>query len=720
MTQSIEKALRSHVFLIALIVIQTLVFRQWLFHDSHFTFGDVGVYTPETQKALLANALSFYTSDTGFGNINIASSSNPLLFLFGVFAFLGVNAIWSMKLIIFYPVVYGVVLSSYFLIRKLTQSSIAAFFGALVYAYSTYFLITLTGALYLSLAYALSPFLLLAFIKVLEKPSWYSKIHLSLVATLLGCIEFRVLYINLLLLGVYFLFFLFLSKKTGKEIWAQLTPFILPGCIFILLNLFWLAPLVLAGKVSSNVLFNRNLFGDSYFDTLNALALFHPWWTGEVPAIFDKQTAPFYFFLLPGIVALTLFLSQRKKILPFVVIFVLGVLLTKQSAEPFQALYLWLYKVVPGFNAFREASKFYLLSTLSCAIIIGYFLAEGKGVFEKQRWIKGLVITLLSLFLIVQIKPIADAALGTMFIPREFPQEYRVLNEFLNKDSNYYRILWFPHTSRFGTSSNIHPSVSLLLNMETNFKEFIDLSQSKFVESLSSPFNDQRFPLFLKETSVRYVVLPSNLKWDDVESPWKNIDNYTDFLDKTPYLSRVEDEYFSKHGIAVYENKRYQSHFYLSSEKPGYQNTPMVEEVDFQSVSPTKYTVSIKNLKDPRYLNFSENYHPDWRLRIGDTHWFDSVLSRQSFFPDTTHSKNDFGMNSFYLDPEALKQSSKEGQYQEHADGSIDVDITVYFHSQSYYVLGLLVSVGTFFFCTFCLLYGTVVLKNGFIKGKKL
>lgn len=676
------------------------------------------MYTDETQRALLKNALSFYVADTGFGSINIASSSNPLLFLFGILASIGISAIWSMKLIIFYPIVFGVVISSYLLIRKLTQSSLGAFFGALVYAYSTYFLITLTGALYLSLAYALSPLLLLAFIRVLETPSLYRKTQLSLIAAAIGYIEFRVLYINMLILTLYFFYSLFFEKKTMKEMVISAYSFVPSVVMLVLLNLFWIIPLSLAGKISENVLFDRDLFGDSYFDTLNALAVFHPWWTGEMPAIFHKQTASVYFFLLPVVVLFTLLFYRRKKILPFLVIFALGVFLTKQSAEPFEALYLWLYKTIPGFNAFREASKFYLMSALSSSVLVGYFFSRLTKASHQWLRLQYFFIAAFSIFLSMQVFPVARGSLETMFIPREFPEEYEVVNEFLSKDSEYYRILWFPHTNRFGISSNLHPSVSFLLNMETAFKDFVDPSQSKFVASLSSPFSDEKFPIFLEQASFRYIVVPSNLEWDDVKSPWKDPENYVEFLDKTPYLTRIENDYLSQRGISVYENRNYRPHFYLSSVKPSYHVSSEVGQVNFQMIRPTEYRVSLKNLHEPVFLNFSENYHPDWRIRLGEFHWRGALFSGKDSLSDEFHMKNDFGMNSFYLDPMALKEQFPPERYHENSDGSIDLDMTLYFHSQGYYFIGLLVSVGAMFVSILILVYGIFSGINGFIKGK--
>ena len=205
MNESMIAYLKRQKYILLLILFQMVVFHRWIFQDALFTFGDIGVLTSENQLELLRNALSIYASDTGLGGLSVGSSTNPLLFVFGIFSALGVDYIWSMKLILFYPTVFGVVLSSYILIRHLTRNDGAACVGALVYSYGTYFLITLTGALYLSLAYALAPFILLAGVRLLEYPTTIRRIVLALTMALIGYIEFRILYISIGILITFFL-----------------------------------------------------------------------------------------------------------------------------------------------------------------------------------------------------------------------------------------------------------------------------------------------------------------------------------------------------------------------------------------------------------------------------------------------------------------------------------------------------------------------------------
>jgi hypothetical protein len=108
--------------------------------------------------------------------------------------------------------------------------------------------------------------------------------------------------------------------------------------------------------------------------------MFDSSWTGAMPdQNFFAQKIPLYmrfypFVILSGVFYffkekyITLFKGKKVDENLFIVFFVLriiGVLLTKQSSRPFDGLYEWLFLNVPGFNLFREASKFYIITALS-------------------------------------------------------------------------------------------------------------------------------------------------------------------------------------------------------------------------------------------------------------------------------------------------------------------------------------------------------------------
>lgn len=113
----------------------------------------------------------------------------------------------------------------------------------------------------------------------------------------------------------------------------------------------------------------------------------------------------------------------------------------------------------------------------------------------------------------------------------------------------------------------------------------------------------------------------------------------------------------------------------------------------FRAVSPSEYRVEISaevlsTLPESAYLDFSEAYHPDWKVRVGNFSWWDALRRPGYFLPDAIHTENDAGLNAFRLDRSALIPDS---------DGV--VRLTVFFRPQAHLYLGLWISGGVLVLC---------------------
>lgn len=688
--------LKRYGYVLMLLVVQATVFYRWLFWDSLFTFGDVGVYPLEAQKNLVTQALSIYNAHFSLGEMNIAASSNPFTLFYGLLSYIGIDPIWSEKIALFYPIIFGSVLSSYSLVEYLTKSKRAAFLGAINYAYSIPFLITLTGALYLSLAYAFAPFLFLTFIRALEQPSLKRWVRFALVSIFYGFLEFRMFYILFWMMTIYLSLFLYISKDYNVSIMKCIRKFVFSGLFILLANLFWIIPMLIVDTIINNELFSRGLFGEQYFNFLNSFVVFHPWWTWETPSVFYKQTAPIYFYVFPLLVLTLLFLRFRdKRMYIFYIFLLLGIFLTKQSAVPFESIYGWLYTHLPGFNAFREPSKFYVISSLATTVLFGYLVMWLERNSFLKKWYKYLIsmgiFVAISIF-ILNARTIMSGEIGTMFIPREFPSEYVELNNFISSRDSYYRNLWFPHINRFGLYTDQHPAVSLLMNIDTFYKRFSNEEKREFESYLYSPFKDDQFRRTLERQSIRYIIMPSNLVWDEIDSPWRDPENYKDDLDRVDFLKRISSDSLERKNIFIYENTDARPRIYLTEKPESTYSNVIYHEVGFDSNGTTEYHVQVKNIIRPVYLNFTDKYHSSWKLRTGAFQWFNAIIKKDYFLPEMFHFENEVQLNSFLIDPDYIKKNLSKEQYSENQDGSIDLNLTLYFKPQSYFYLGAIIS----------------------------
>ncbi len=486
-----KKRILSFIPIIFLIGLQSIVFHRWLFKNAVFTYGDVGFYVESMQKGLVSNFLSAIVGNYGFGNFNIALSSNPFLLFSGIAAKLGLSSIMTEKLILFYPIVFGVSLSSYFFVKKVTDSKIGGLIGSFVYSFNTYFIITLTGQLYISLAYALAPFALFVFLHLSKKNTFKIQTLFVLTLCFIGFVDFRILYIVLWILIFYFLYRIIFLKYSKNMVLFLIFSFIISIVEIFLINVFWILPIFASQSLTSNEIFSRNLFGDPYFSLPMAITFFHAWWTGAKPTVFVVEPIPFYFWIIPICAFSALFfLKRNKNIIFFAFITLLGIFLTKQSDTPFPSFYFWLYTHLPGFNAFREASKFYLISAIGFSALTGIFVTEIMQLFRKTqrlRLISYLIPIIIASVFLWNARPILTGSIDTLFTPQDLPKEYLTFQNFLLSQKAFSRILNTPSIQRFVYSDNTHPAVS-----------YADLPDG--IKSLD--------PKLLSLEGIKYVLLP--------------------------------------------------------------------------------------------------------------------------------------------------------------------------------------------------------------------
>ncbi len=132
----------------------------------------------------------------------------------------------------------------------------------------------------------------------------------------------------------------------------------------------------------------------------------------------------------------------------------------------------------------------------------------------------------------------------------------------------------------------------------------------------------------------------------------------------------------------------------------------------FKRVNPTKYIVNVENATKPFFLVFSESYNPGWKIysmnkntalekviaKYPDVNVEEAKNSWYKFTPqdvvyllrkpainESYHFKANGYANAWYINPEKINK-----------DGSGNFTLTIYFRPQSYFYLGLFISLITF------------------------
>jgi hypothetical protein len=703
------------ILLILFAAVTALSHWVWFFDFGVISKGDWPFYFPETlSSARLSIFNVWYPSSYSFGDVLLSISQAPIIFLSGILSkFFNLEYGIIERLLYLWPLIIFSFLGIHLLLKSLLKNVISVYVGTAYFCFNTYFLTLQSGHVTLMVAFSLGPLILWLFMRSLEEKDVKNSVITGLVMALSAVYEIRAFLIIGMVVFFYFIFYSMVFKKLSFGVFIKNSALSLMSIlIFFLLNAYWIIGLNKLGVMRENELFDRGLFGNNFMSLFGSFTSFHPFWTGAQLKIFEVQQVPLYFWLIPLMAIMPLFLKkERKNIVFFSFIAILGIFLTKQVNEPFSRIYPWLYENLPGFNAFREASKFYFLIIISYAVLFGY-LTDWLLKIEFTKKYKNYLIRFFLLLVVILFlwnsKPLITREIGTLFVTRKIPSDYLVLREFIQNQNKYFRTLWIPADSRWGFYTNDNPKISINDVVSKEWSPFLFQDEKKKVsidEKILAPLGIPASNNLLDISSIKYLIVPIRDKGNDddffIYYGGKEDENirqyYIERLNQIEFIKKID---IGTKELAVYENENYRPHIYSTDEMETINESIPFKDIDFGAKSPTKYLISAKNVSSPFYLNFSEKFHPEWKLRAGKFSWLSVLIKDDYFLLDQNHIENDAKLNSFYLDPkEICEKDGNSSSCQKNADGSYNINLTLYFRPQSWFYLGLIISSLTLLGC---------------------
>ncbi len=694
--------MKSIISILLLLGIASLVFFRW-FSPSISIGGDWIYYYPVSLKETF-----FHYSWVGFnslGTVDLLVWRIPIDILKSLVGSLGWDSSLSDKVIIFWPTIIVANSASFLLVKKITKSNIAGFIGALVFNYNTYYF-TANSAYLLYSAGAWSLLSILFLMYALEKNKFYIFVLCGLLLFITGANDFRIAYITLFIELFYFSFYAkFIENDSTLFISKLIQFFIAPVGIFIALNIYWILDFSSAHSLSSNNIVSRTLFGNQFLNILYAFTFYHPFWTGAKTTYFLNQQVVPYFWIIPILVFLSLFLHRKNTtVLFFGVVALLGIFLTKQVAYPFGQVYWLLFTYFPGFNAFREASKFYFLIALSYSVLmgafVGYIWQHDKKIFNRNMYKVIITLVIASIFL-WNAKPIVTGELGDIFIAAKIPTAYFKLNRLYYPSNSFFRTLWVPYVSSWTLYKNTNPVLYFASLKDNEWNKFLpprNNPKETIGEEMISLLHLNYSQNLLDVSSIKYLIVPFLDTQNDLFMYYgENRNYYVEQLEKLPYLHKVN---IGTNDITVFENTTYRPHVYTTAYKEDLHNKlPELDyETTYEEVNLVTYNILIKNVSKPFYLNFSENYHSGWKIRLGDFHWYDAFI-KNYFLSESYHTKTNAGLNTFFMDPAVVCGGSHTGIGKDdnrrcikNSDGTFTIKAKLYFLPQSFLNVGFIIS----------------------------
>jgi len=488
------------------------------------------------------------------------------------------NIIWE-RIVWWIPFLLLSFFSAYRLFKTFFPAIPFRFLSPVIFICNSYVLMMIDGGQIagVGLAYAISPLVLLSFIKITNSQFNRLSIRSAIIAGLILAIQvmfdLRIAYITLIVVILYFV----VMRKFSFI-------FIVPLSVAALLHAFWLIPAILF-KVNT-----LNELGPAYnsieavkflsFARLeNTMALLHPNWPENIFGKIYFMRPEFLILPLLAYAALlfkTVEQSSRKIILFFALLGLIGAFLAKGASEPFGQIYLWLFEHVPGFIMFRDPTKWYLLVALSYSVLIPFSIFH---MAKKRYYIFILVFAFYFLYL---LHPALFNNLNGTFKTSSISPEYRQLNNFFSNEESFYRVLWIPARHEFGSLSQNHPAVYAQDFFKTT-------STSAIVKRLKK----EDAKNLVHQSAVKYIVLP-------FDSDRKNHKELVRTLKEIDWLK--EKPGFGN--IRVFELENAQDHFWSNAKNM---------RISYSYDIPTQYTVSVKDGRKGDLLIFSESFNPAWK-----------------------------------------------------------------------------------------------------------
>lgn len=550
---------KSFFWYIGSVLTSIVVFWRW-FLPGIFAAGDFTYYFVPTFSEWSKSSAWVMT---GLGGASFTIWRYPLNAVFGLFGRMNVPYEIAFKLLVLWPIALCSGIVGFWFTKKMVRSHLAAYVGSLFIFTNTYVLsISTQGQLHLVVSAIFGIVSLGLYLDAVDKSLKSRLLASALFLGVAGVFDFRIAYIAIGMQALYSVIYSIFSTEGKKEKYFSLVSLGMILATFGLINTFWLLPTAFGGGGSAGTVLSRGLFGSHFFSLSRSFADFFPYWNSAQPVWFQVQRIVPSFFILPIVAFGSLLLRGKMSIkkVYFLILALIGIILTKQAAEPFPSLYAWLYGRLPGFNAFREASKFYLLTGIGYAVLAAIAIDALLSAAVRRLRILGLMASATLFLLFVSIGWVAATGrIKSMFVPRDLPTGFSELRSLYN-DTGYFRTAWLPTTVRWMFFTNIHPPISQISLINTFLTQTVGktpIDSSKF-SSAASELRKSYVDYLLDISSVRYVVVPENDPIDQNfrdygEREQKDVrDLYLEILDSLSFLRKLKLE---GQPNAVYENE---------------------------------------------------------------------------------------------------------------------------------------------------------------------
>lgn len=416
--------------------------------------------------------------------------------------------------------------------------------------------------------------------------------------------------------------------------------------------------------------------------------------------------------------------KNQKIYISLLVSFLVSLYFFTVNIGPLKELFILLGQV-PGFTMFRNFfDKFAPGYTIIYATIITISLVMISNAFPKK---KNLLLITFLLITIINFFPVKSTVNSPLWTTDDIsktlllPQEYLDFMKYIKKNiSSTNNILSIP----FGTSA-----YTVIVDENDSKHLYLGVSPIKIFSGISDisghysfgytsladvvdgyiinrKYSDLRKVMF--EHNINYIMHTVNVPNELIHSYAFNTDLYT--AQDERFRREISGKKFAQStngNYVLYEAKKLNS--ILKS-----------ENIYFKKISQVKYKIYIKGLTGAQNVSFFDSFHAGWKLYpvknpsltfcanpkkntetsavecLQDDKIFEvedlGYFFKQDIFSNDHTVQHEYA-NKWQINPNHFKEKLGESYYRKNKDGSIDIEMDLYFLPQTYFYFGVLVSV---------------------------
>lgn len=548
-----------------------------------------------------------------------------------------------------------------------------------------------------------------------------------------------------LLIGLVFIS-VFYKKKDALTFIKR--GFVFGGFI-VLTQSYWIGTFVISYFSKSSNSFAHKFISQGFLDTFTPtvltsatgsifyplLNLFHrqisfdfEWQLAKVFMNFYDKTIIFNsIFFLVLFFGLIYFRKYSKKSQSNVFIFLLICLIVSLffftvNIGPLKDLFTAM-RFIPGFIMFRNFfDKFSVGYILIYSLVISYSLVIVRQRFPSRYKIIFLLFFVAVLFGLLPIKQTINSPLwrtDNIYRVMNIPDEYLATMKYVKDNiSSSNTILSIPFGASIYTiikdsdSNNVYVGTSPVkifsdVNDISGHYSFNFSEEANTIDSVFVNKDVNKLQKILYEYNANYILFTKNIPDEVRNANW--------LYDKK--MLSVQDQKFvddlSHKKIYTSKNGNYEIYTLKDT------NTMLSSDnLTFQKISPVKYRLKINNLKN-QDLIFHDTYHGEWKLYLNknsDSSWCGKrkkittrvtecsevkeifniedlgYIFKRTVFDQNHKDVYNYG-NRWSINSKEITLNYSDDYYVENADGTINIEMTLYFKQQNYFYFGGILSV---------------------------